>query len=288
MTQDRIPQDLSDLLDAPLPRLVERLVQAGPETDPRDLGRVEGLLLHRTLHLLRQASRDQIVEESLALDRFLDGEAARPLRDRHPRFHARCSTLADLLTEAAQRTDHAAAESIVRAHATHGPALLRFLRGAVGPVPRAHLREQLGVAEAQLSRLLRDFEEADLIVRYRPENRKEVLVELGPAGRARADAEALPAWVEVVVDLLEARTAGAAGTAPSPEDIARRLREGGLRSDDQVRRIAQSFSTSGRITPPAARRFVDRVAEENPGFRMVVATLGASRPAAGFAPQSHN
>jgi len=143
------------------------------------------LLGHRTIYLLRRGSRIELVDESIELADFLESEAGEGLRDALPELHASWSALEDLLAKAADRSDRDAVDSILLSHRGRGQTVLQLLAEQGRPVRRAEIRLALGedVSDSLVSHLLRDLEEADLIVRFRPRGSKEVLVELGPVGR---------------------------------------------------------------------------------------------------------
>lgn len=71
-----------------------------------------------------------------------------------------------------------------RSHKGRWRRVLELLAAAGGTMRRAVLKERLdALSESHLSHLLRDLEEAEMIVRRRPERSREVLVELRSAGR---------------------------------------------------------------------------------------------------------
>ena len=102
------------------------------------------------------------------------------------------SAIARLLSAAAERADPAAVESILRNHKDRGQRVLGVIASRREPIPRALLRRQLGMSESHLSHVLRELEEADLVVRY-PSGR-QVMVDLAATGREVVERPVLPKW----------------------------------------------------------------------------------------------
>src|SRR3954468_1612000 len=178
-----LPFSFSNLDDVPSGEVASLVEQAAAEADPETLGRLTDLLLDRALRLLREGSREEILDEALAISAGVSGETGRLLKERNPETFGAWAALDDLLAEAARRSDRAAVPSLLKSTEGRRMAILELLAGEGRAVPRAEIRRRLSFPEAHLSHLLRDLEEADLVVRYRPEKSREVLVELGPVGR---------------------------------------------------------------------------------------------------------
>jgi DNA-binding MarR family transcriptional regulator len=176
------PMDLSGFRDVPAGEVAPLLERAAEASEDEAIPVLTALLRNRTLRLLRQGSRQEILDEALMLNRFLAVEAGALLRQRQPEAYGRWSALGELFSAASRSTGRAAIPSLLLGTQGHGMALLRLLAEG-GTLPRAEIRRRLALGEAHLSHLLRDLEEASLIVRYRPERSKEVFVELGPAAR---------------------------------------------------------------------------------------------------------
>ncbi len=171
-------------------------LSAQPEAE-RLAGMLSSLLLDRVLQVLRRGSRLEIAEDGMHLADFLSSEAGKRLLAATAKLHGRWRGLADLLAEAARRSDRGAVDSILRSHRGRGEKVLTLLAERDEPVRRMEIRQELGrISESLLSHLLRDLDDADLIIRYRPEGSKEVWVELGPVGRELVQAPGATAVAE--------------------------------------------------------------------------------------------
>lgn len=287
--------DLSGAVELPSAELGMLLEHASLTADSAVWETVTALLGDRTLKLLRRGSRREILDEALALELFLAGSSGRELTAREPLRTARWEALAELLGEAARKSDRAAVESLLLSYKGKGQALLEELARAGGPLPRARLRASLGIEESYISHLLRDLEEADLIVRYRPEGAKEVLVDLGPVGREVVDQSVLPLWIRRVVEVLEERQTF------EPEFLARELLQLGApsrlvadRMTAALARVTVLSVRAGEVREPAvsreavlasgARRFIDEVESADPHFALVRSQRRNTPPVAWFGP----
>lgn len=201
------------------------------------------LLLDRILHLLRRGSRLDLVDESVEIAGFVESEAGERLREARPELHASWCAFEELLAEAADRSDRDAVDSILLSHRGRGQKVLEVLAERTEPVRRAEIRQALGeeVSDSLVSHLLRDLEEADLVVRFRPRGSKEVLVELGPVGRDVARWEVFPAWVEYLCEQIVRLTAAEGGT-PSCEEIRQGLVTKGAPSELVARRLTEALA----------------------------------------------
>lgn len=208
--QRAIPPDLTGLDGADFEGQIRPLLETLAETpSPKPADRVQAVLLNRALTLLRTGARSEIGDEAYALDRFLASEYGESLR--HRGEHARevyggLGAIARLLTAAAERADGPAVESILRNHRGRGRQVLERLAEHGAAMPRAALRSRLAMSESHLSHVLRELEEADLIVRYR--QGKEVMVDLGFIGREVVDRSVLPTWIRRLVELLHCMAEG--------------------------------------------------------------------------------
>jgi DNA-binding MarR family transcriptional regulator len=177
------PMDLSGFRDVPAGEVAPLLERAAEAFEKEAIPVLTALLRNRILRLLRQGSRQEILDEAMMLNRFLAMETGARLHKREAEAYGRWSALGELLSTASRSTSRAAIPSILLGTQGHGMAILQLLAAEGGRLPRAEIRRRRGLPEAHLSHLLRDLEEADLIVRYRPERSKEVFVELGPAAQ---------------------------------------------------------------------------------------------------------
>jgi DNA-binding MarR family transcriptional regulator len=212
---------------------------------------VTSLLRNRALHLIRKGSRSDLNEESLMLNRFLYSRKGKALRQEMPEFCARQDAVADLIAEAARRSDTESVDAILRSHKTHGMRLLELLaRHEPEPVQRSVIRAELGLSESHLSHVLADFEEADVVVRRRTEG-KEILVALGPAGREIVTSTLAPAWVEALIDVIAALVRGDVHEdwEDFSLDIEQKLRRKGLPSTLIVDRLKPLFDAAATRTP---------------------------------------
>jgi DNA-binding MarR family transcriptional regulator len=246
-----LPSTFSDLDDALASEVASFVERAAAEASSETLEGLTDLLLDRALRLLREGSRQEILAEALALSCGVSGEPGHALQQRSPETFGAWSTLDDLLAEAARRSDRAAVPALLRGTQGHGMAILELLAGERRAVPRAELRRRLGLGEAHLSHLLRDLEEADLIVRYRPQQGKEVLVELGLAGREVVAQSVLPPWLE---RLERALTEVAGGGPLDSEALARELKEAGAPSHLAAGRLAEAVVRMVSAEPQFSRR----------------------------------
>jgi DNA-binding MarR family transcriptional regulator len=238
--------DLGDALPGEISPLIER---AALEAEPPTLKRATSLMLIRVIRMLREGSRPEILEEALAVSRGISGEAGRALREKSPETFGAWSALDGILEEAARRSDRAAVPSLLRG--TLGPAVLELLAGEARALPRAVIRKRLDLGEAHLSHLLRDLEEADLILRYRPKGSKEVFVELGPAGREVVSQSVLPPWLDRLTQAL-AQIAG--GSAVEAGALAQELEKAGAPSRLAAERLSEALAALTPATLPAPEK----------------------------------
>jgi len=231
--------DLSHLDTVAADEIAPVVERVAAEADADNLARLTDLLLDRALRLLREGSREEILDEALAISGGVSGETGRVLRERSPETFGAWAALDDLLAEAARRSDRAAVPSLLRSIEGHGLKVLELLAEKGQAVPRAEIRERLNLAEAHLSHLLRDLEEADLIVRYRVQGKREVLVELGRVGREEVERAVLPAWLE---RLASALTEIAAGSPVDFETLAQELRRAGAPSELAAVKLAEALA----------------------------------------------
>jgi DNA-binding MarR family transcriptional regulator len=260
--------------------VLERAATEGP--GPDRLAHVGSVILDRTLHLLREASREQILEECVALQKFLEGPG-RQHQERSPEVYGSWTGLSQLLAEAARRSDRAALESILLGHKGLGRKVMETLAERGGPVPRTEVREKLALSESHLSHLLRDLDEADLIVRHRPRGTREILIELGPAGRELVQRSIVPAWVEAVLRRLNAIREGTAASEDAGS-LENELVEKGAPSHLAARRLAAALAaTHGEEAAAAAnaRRLIEQLSVSDTHFGGVWAGF-PGRPVAAF------
>lgn len=239
------PSAFADTDDIPSQAFGPLLLRAASESEVDTLRMATAVFSDRTLRLLREGSRQEILDEALAVSQALSGDAGETLGSHHPETFGAWTALFELLEEAARRSDRAAVPSLLRG--THGPAVLELLAGEGRALPRVVIRKRLDLGEAHLSHLLRDLEEADLILRYRPKGSKEVFVELGPAGREVVSQSVLPPWLERLTEVL-GRMAG--GSPVEAGALAQELEKAGAPSRLAAERV--SAAVAG-LSPATAR-----------------------------------
>lgn len=229
-----IPLDLSGHRGLPPAEIAPLLEKVGATPENLALSALTALLMNRALRLLRQGSRQEILDESLMLNRFLATPAGDRLKKDRPEVFGGWTALGELLSGAARSVSRTAVPSILSG--TRGRDILELLASEGRPLSRAEIKRRLDFkSESHLSHLLRDLEEADLVVRYRPEGRKDVVVELGPVGREVVEQSVLPKWVETFAEVL---------TRPSVDQraVVRELLEAGAPSALLANRLAETLA----------------------------------------------
>lgn len=223
-----IPTDLSSYADASMAELRPLLEGWASEPDAAAERRLRSLVIHRCLHQVRSAPRSDLNQEAGVLHGVLEGEHGDTLKERLPEAYGGLFYLAKLLSEAARRSDPDAIDSVVRSHPTYGLPLLENLAASSQPVPRQELRERLSISESQLSHLLHDFEEANLVVRLKTPGTRGVSVKITREGQDYVDKN-VPGLFERLVEELEALIdRGPSGPLMEQVWINTRLRSAGL------------------------------------------------------------
>jgi DNA-binding MarR family transcriptional regulator len=202
MAVNRTNDDFTNLHSATLNEIVHNLQDELQTVSENRLEKYTAVLLHRSLFLLRSGSRDQLLTESLALDELLSSDDSKRVKQDSPQTFGEWLGLSKLLTEAARRTDEAAASSIVLSHREHAKKVLMALCEREQPWARAELRGRVGISESHFSHLLADLEEAELIRRYRAQEGKETLVELGLNGEKLFKSQYRPKWTRILCDAI--------------------------------------------------------------------------------------
>ena len=231
-----VPGDLSELDEEPAQELGALFERALAEGDDRVRRTLRGLLIDRALRALRQGTRDDLQEESLLVSQTVSEETGEQLRERDPETFGAFSYLHSLLSEAGRRSDRAAVTGILRG--TRGPAILELVASEGRPVRRSEILRRLGLDEAQLSHLLRDLEEAELIRRYR--QGQNIWVELGPVGREVVETEILPAWTQRLLTEIDSVRRG---RPTPPETFSGELEAAGAPSRTLASRLAEKLAT---------------------------------------------
>jgi DNA-binding MarR family transcriptional regulator len=263
------PIDLTGFVNSPMADLVPVVEEAAKhQAALQELDRRGALFFDRTLWLLRQGSRTQILDECVDLDRFLTSKAGKWVQATYPELFGTWAALSDLLGEAARRSDRAAVDSILASLKGYGRTILEMLAERGAPVPRNEILKRLDVSESHLSHILRDMDEADLIIRYRDQG-KQIVVDLGSVGREIVERSVLPAWVGIVIEHLKQCAEGvepAVDTAALEEQLA----SAGAPSRVVAHRLAEALThTASVISDGAAKNakaFNQRMDATDPHF----------------------
>jgi DNA-binding MarR family transcriptional regulator len=128
--------------------------------------------------------------------------------------------------------------SLTKSSTPLGRSVVELIAAAGQPVTRSEIRKRLGMTESHLSHLLRDLESAGMIVRARPGKGREILVDLGPQGRATVEAAVLPRWVDRLAGLI----AGGTSSRRSVKELAETLIEEGAPSLAAAERLAGALA----------------------------------------------
>jgi DNA-binding MarR family transcriptional regulator len=193
------------------------------------------LFRNRALQLIRKGSSLELAAEAALLNRHLYSPTGRTLQQEAAVFHARLATIADMLTQAGQRSDPAFLSAVLSSHQKYAQSILEALAGAGDDgLPRRDLLSLLQVEESHLSHILGALEKADVIVRLRRPGLKEVRVVLGHMGRNLVNEKILPRWYmkmeQFIVD-------AAQGGAPEAGTVAEELEEAKVPSRLMATRI---------------------------------------------------
>ncbi len=190
------------------------------ETDVDVLEAWTSLFRNRALRLIRCGSTSELREESVTLNRHLYSAAGRELLSRDPSSHARLQMIADMLGEAAQRSDTVFVSAVLSSHNKYArPSLEMLARAGTDGVPRQKILTDLRIpSESYLSHILADFEKADLVIKLRRSGTKGVRVAIGSAGRDFVNQQLLPQWFLSVVDIVS--KAADNHVAPPPAEVA--------------------------------------------------------------------
>ena len=236
MPRSQLPHpDLTGLQRVPFSEIAEDLNALARDPDSRRIDALDGLLLGRTLRLIKEGTRAELLDEALNLARFQESEAGRLLQEKDPTTYGGWIGYCELLGEAARRSDPVFTDTLLRSTSGHGERLLSRLAATDGPVPRAELREELGISESNLSHLLRKMEAGELVFRRRKGNSIEV--ELGRTGRRIVEQRLRPAWLDYTVHVLEQLADGPA-IAITPESVQEALVERGVPTESLARQLA--------------------------------------------------
>ena len=131
----------------------------------------------RFINLVRNDSLDELSSFAYAIVAFIDSENGDDLKSTETgrRLFHRWEHLRDLSGFAVENRDSKFVDRFVLSR-KHGETLMRMLHDNRDGVRPMNLAKWLGISEPQLSKLLREFEAEDLVVRNRTsgEHRGEV------------------------------------------------------------------------------------------------------------------
>jgi DNA-binding MarR family transcriptional regulator len=277
-----IPFDLSNLPCVPSAEFAAILNHDLADEPDEALARLTAVVTDRVIRQVRLGSSRECLEEALALHGFLETAHGEKLKAHKPRFFHAWQALAAVLSVAGRRSDRTAIDAILKSHATHGRKLLEFLATQAESVRRADVVEFLDISESQVSHLLRDLEEAELVLRYRPEGVKEVLVELGPAGREVVDRSIAPPWVDRLVEYL--RTLKTDGVIEDDlTSLTDMLTQKGAPSRWVAEKLASALVDMNAGRRDAGLAFIELYETESPDFARIRENQGDRRPVGSFA-----
>ncbi|MBI3681726.1 MAG: hypothetical protein HY235_15200 [Acidobacteria bacterium] len=173
-----------ELLDRPWPEVASAAIRALKNNDLAALDRVDTAIRHLFLHEAGEGTEESRSAFILNLFEITSSREAKQVDEDVParRFLTRWEHVAEL-TEAFRRdiTAEEAARNLLRAR-EHGERLLQVVHSATPDGIRStDLADELQLKTAYVSKLLREFEEYDLVERQR--HGKNVWVTLGLVGR---------------------------------------------------------------------------------------------------------
>jgi len=193
------------------------------------------LFRNRALQLIRKGSSLAIAAEAAVLNRHLFSPAGRAIQQENPVYHARIATIADMLTQAGQRTDAAFLGAVMSSHKAYAKRIVEALAEAgEHGLPRRDLLTMLDIQESHLSHVLRALEKADVIARHRRPGFKEVRVVLGSAGRDLIEEKILPEWFTRMEQFIADATQG---TVPEAHTVTESLEQANVPSRLMASRI---------------------------------------------------
>lgn len=248
---------------------------AAGEIDRAWVDAMSDLLVDAVVRALRERPRRELLDAALALGEFLATPGARHYEDT---FVGTWQGVLELLGRASAATDVTAIDSILRSHNGKAGKVLEVLAERNGSAPRAELKRQIaGISESHLSHVLRDLEEARLVVRERAHGR-ETVVSLTPRGGEAVARTVLPPWVDDIRDAVE-------GRGPDVAELADRLRKNGVPSELAARRLAEALAAPVELSA-AFRDLIDHERGDHPrvdrhyglGRRPVEALQAAGTP----------
>ena len=218
MAQQKL--SISRLHTVPPAEIGEVVKNTVGETDSDTLDAWISLFRNRALRLIRSGSTTELRDESMILNRNLYSGAGRDLQTRNPTAHARLQMVAEMLGEAAQRSDSVFVLAVLSSHDKYARPMLEMLsRAGTDGVPRQKILNDLRVpSESYLSHILADFEKADLVIKLRRTGTKGVRVAIGSAGRDFVNEKLLPRWFLSVVEMVG--KAADDHVAPPPAKVA--------------------------------------------------------------------
>lgn len=289
LTPSLDPEFLSDLDGVPVEEVTPHVEAVAREGSPAALKALTCVFVDRAIHVLRDGSRRDVLEEALAVSLGISGKVGDLLRERDRETYGAWAALDNLLGEAGRRSDRDAVPSILRNTQGLGLRVLEILaQREDGKAPRSRIREELALTESHLSHLLYNLEEAELVVRVR--QGREVVVKLGPVGQEIVTTTVLPTWLQrfkAAIQRIEA------GEEISAQELAKDLMAAeappsraaaDLISTALERLSKRQGALSRSVLRERAKQCSEKYKREDPHYLDVISSLPpASRPSQAFA-----
>lgn len=176
--------DLLTLASQPMPILVASMEDAFARKDeePSRVVKVGDVILAEAIRLIRLGNGEELADAAVLANRLMLTPEVKALRRSRPGAHRALAAAAKTLTVAASPSSKGAELAVLRSWAGKARSLVGVVSQADGlAVPRARLKQLLGVDDSYLSHLLADLEATGLVERVKAG--REVTVHLGPVGR---------------------------------------------------------------------------------------------------------
>lgn len=157
---------------------------AEPMASTQRLTIIAQLVVGAAVRLIRGGGREDLANAGTALSEYLASASARAAERMAAGPHGDIVGLLPVLTVATSAASSGGSEMVLRSWGGRAEEVVQMLHAApTHMLPRASLRNRLGVSESYLSHLLSDLEQAHLIERVGQPGRRSVEIHLGPLGR---------------------------------------------------------------------------------------------------------
>ncbi|QDT10751.1 hypothetical protein [Planctomycetes bacterium K23_9] len=169
-------------------------------------------IAQRLIYMLRTASRKQLATEAKTFFRLSElAEDASVNQTSLGSISDAAMLFGRALSLAVDNHDDASIESTLASYDKRSKAFFEImLESGSEPLRRTDLKrrfndhpDDLAISESQLSHMLRDFDNANLIFRSRVTGGKQVVVGLTPQGREIAEQKAAPSWQPILRQFLD-------------------------------------------------------------------------------------